>query len=206
MIMFAGLDVGGKRTEVCAIDAAGKIVWRRMVHTHRRRSGGSALEGFGMTGAFRGQYTLEFKQEAVRLVRGGVSKSSVAKTLGISGQTLHNWVKSEAAGRLREVSGKSVGADQLEIARLKAEPAKTRVERDILKKRRRILRVSRCEIRLCRATSKSLADNDAMPGAEHQRQRLSPISSAPDGGHPFLWAWLPDWRCALAGSREGDFQ
>jgi transposase len=117
-----------------------------------------------MTGAFRGQYTLEFKQEAVRLRRGGESKSSVAKTLGISGQMLHNWGKSEAAGRLREVSGKSVGAEQLEIARLKAEPAKTRVEHDIIKKRRRILRVSRGEIRLCRSTSKSLADNDGNAG------------------------------------------
>ncbi len=34
MTMFAGLDVGGKRTAVCVIDAAGKIVWRGMVDTH----------------------------------------------------------------------------------------------------------------------------------------------------------------------------
>jgi transposase-like protein len=87
-----------------------------------------------MNGAFRGQYTLEFKQEAVRLVRGGEAISSVAKTLGMSGQTLHNWVKAEAAGRLREVAGKAVSAEQMEIARLKAELAKTRMERDILKK------------------------------------------------------------------------
>jgi transposase-like protein len=87
-----------------------------------------------MNGAFRGQYTLEFKQEAVRLVRGGEAISSVSKSLGISGQTLHNWVKAEAAGRLREVAGKTVSAEQMEIARLKAELAKTRMERDILKK------------------------------------------------------------------------
>jgi transposase len=83
-----------------------------------------------MNGTVRGQYTLEFKQEAVRLVRGGQATSWVAKTLGISGQTLHNWVKAEAAGRLREVAGKAV----MEIARLKAELAKARMERDILKK------------------------------------------------------------------------
>lgn len=88
----------------------------------------------------RGQFTLEFKQEAVRLVRGGEAISSVAKTLGMSGQTLHNWVKADAAGKLREVAGKSISAEQMEIARLKAELAKTRMERDILKKRRRILR------------------------------------------------------------------
>jgi len=87
-----------------------------------------------MKGAVRGQYTLEFKQEAVRLVRGGEGVSSVAKTLGISGQTLHNWVKAEAAGQLHDVAGKAVSAEQMEIARLKAELARTRMERDILKK------------------------------------------------------------------------
>jgi transposase len=86
-----------------------------------------------MTGTVRGQYTLEFKQEAVRLVRGGQATFSVARSLGISGQTLHNWVKAEAAGRLREIAGRTVSAEQMEIARLKAELAKTRIERDILK-------------------------------------------------------------------------
>jgi transposase len=70
----------------------------------------------------------------VRLVRGGQATFSVARTLGISGQTLHNWVKAEAAGRLREIAGKTVSAEQMEIARLKAELAKARIERDILKK------------------------------------------------------------------------
>jgi transposase-like protein len=87
-----------------------------------------------MTDSFRGQYTLEFKQEAVRLVRGGEGVSSVARSLGISGQTLHNWVKADAAGRLRDVAGKTISAEQMEIARLKAELARTRTERDILKK------------------------------------------------------------------------
>ena len=87
-----------------------------------------------MKGAVRGQYTLEFKQEAIRLVRGGEGVSSVARTLGISGQTLHNWVKAEATGQLRDVVGKAVSAEQMEIARLKAELARTRMERDILKK------------------------------------------------------------------------
>jgi transposase len=36
------------------------------------------------------RYTLEFKQEAVRLVRGGQTVSSVAKTLGLSDQALLN--------------------------------------------------------------------------------------------------------------------
>ena len=89
-----------------------------------------------MTGLVRARYTLEFKQEAVRLVRGGQTVSSVAKTLGLSDQTLHNWLKAEAAGGLREITGKVVSAERMEIARLKAELAKTRMERDILKNRR----------------------------------------------------------------------
>ena len=73
-------------------------------------------------------------QLAAAMVRGGQATFSVARTLGISGQTLHNWVKAEAAGRLREIAGKTVSAEQMEIARLKAELAKARIERDILKK------------------------------------------------------------------------
>jgi len=53
---------------------------------------------------------------------------------GFYNQTLHNWLKAEAAGGLREITGKVVSAEQMEIARLKAELAKTRMERDILKK------------------------------------------------------------------------
>ena len=56
-----------------------------------------------MKGAVRGQYTLGFKQEAVRLVRGGEAVSSVAKTLGISGQTLHNWVKGDDAKEMKSL-------------------------------------------------------------------------------------------------------
>ena len=32
--MFAGLDVGFKRTSVCIVDETGKIVWRGVVDTH----------------------------------------------------------------------------------------------------------------------------------------------------------------------------
>ena len=38
------------------------------------------------------------------------------------------------AGQLREVAGKAVSAEQMEITRLKAELARMRMERDILKK------------------------------------------------------------------------
>lgn len=34
MTMFAGLDVGGKRTTMCVVHEAGKVVWRGVVDTH----------------------------------------------------------------------------------------------------------------------------------------------------------------------------
>ena len=34
MTMFAGLDVGFKRTAVCVVNDRGEIVWRGMVDTH----------------------------------------------------------------------------------------------------------------------------------------------------------------------------
>ena len=88
----------------------------------------------------RSDFTLEFKKEAVRLVRSGQRQSEVSALLGISGQTLHNWVKAEAAGRLLERAGvKAISAEQMEISRLKAELARTRMERDILKNQRGLM-------------------------------------------------------------------
>ena len=88
-----------------------------------------------MKDGVKARYTLEFKREAVRLAHSGEKVSAVARTLGVSGQSLDNWVKAEAAGRLRDVRGKAVTAEQMEIARLKAELSRVRMERNILKKR-----------------------------------------------------------------------
>ena len=44
----------------------------------------------------RARYTLEFKQEAVRLVKGGQSIAAAARTLCIVEQTLFNWVMRRA--------------------------------------------------------------------------------------------------------------
>ena len=79
----------------------------------------------------RARYTLEFKQEAVRLVRGGEKLSAVARTLGVSTQSLDNGVKAEVSGRLRDVRGKALTAAQMEVARLTAELSRVRMERDI---------------------------------------------------------------------------
>jgi transposase len=87
-----------------------------------------------MTESRRSRYTLEFKIEAVRLVQGGQSIAAVAKILGIAEQTLHNWIKRQAKGDLAGPNSKPVSPEQMEISRLRAELARVKMERDILKK------------------------------------------------------------------------
>ena len=82
----------------------------------------------------RSRYTQEFKQEAVRLVQTGQSMAAVSRSLGVVEQTLFNWVKASREGRLTGTDSKSVSAEQMEISRLRAELARVKMERDILKK------------------------------------------------------------------------
>ena len=82
----------------------------------------------------RGQYTAEFKLEAVRLVKGGQTATETAKVLGIPKQTLDNWVRRSAKGVLVGAGDKPVSPEQMELARLRAELARVKMERDILTK------------------------------------------------------------------------
>lgn len=87
-----------------------------------------------MTKTVRSRYTLEFKQEAVRLVQSGQSMAAVSRSLGVVEQALFNWVKANREGRLNGADSKPVSAEQMEISRLRAELARVKMERDILKK------------------------------------------------------------------------
>jgi len=83
----------------------------------------------------RAQYTLEFKQEAVRLVESGQSMRAAARQLNVAEQSLFNWVKAQREGRLQGVAGsRTVSAEQMEISRLRTELAQVKMERDILGK------------------------------------------------------------------------
>lgn len=86
----------------------------------------------------RAKYTQDFKLEAVRQVRTGQAVSVVAKVLGIPKASLGNWVRLAAKGELGGVAGddkaSKVTNEQMEIARLRAEVARLRMERDIAKK------------------------------------------------------------------------
>ena len=67
-----------------------------------------------MTKTTRARYTLEFKQEAVRLVEGGQSIAAAARTLGLVDQTLFNWVKAHRQGKLKGADSKpAVSAEQM---------------------------------------------------------------------------------------------
>jgi len=82
------------------------------------------------------RYTNEFKLEALRMVGAGQSIAAVAAILGISSKTLYNWSKAQQAGWL---SGAGVRAspEQMELARLRAELSKTKMELAIVKKLQR---------------------------------------------------------------------
>ena len=83
----------------------------------------------------RKNYTVEFKQEAVRQVTAeGKSQAQVARELGIPEQTLDNWRRAYKSGKLVIGREKSVTPEQMELARLRAENSRLKMEMEILKK------------------------------------------------------------------------
>lgn len=57
-----------------------------------------------------------------------------AKTLGIPKQILENWVRLHGKGKLKVAGDQPVSLEQMKLARLRAENARFKVERDILGK------------------------------------------------------------------------
>jgi transposase len=81
-----------------------------------------------MTKAKRARYTLEFKQEVVRLVESGQTIAAAARSVGMVEQTLFNWVKASREGTLKGADRPSkVSAEQMEISRLRAELARVKM-------------------------------------------------------------------------------
>jgi transposase len=61
-----------------------------------------------MTKTTRARYTLEFKQEAVRLVKGGQAVPVTAKLLGVPVQTLGNGIHLSEKGQPKGAGDKPV--------------------------------------------------------------------------------------------------
>lgn len=79
-------------------------------------------------------YTIEFKELAVKRIKDGQSVSMVCKELGLSDQTVRNWVKAAAEGKLAGAGGKIVTPEEMELSRLRAENLRLKRENEILKK------------------------------------------------------------------------
>ena len=58
----------------------------------------------------------------------------MSKELGLSDQTLRNWVKASAAGKLGGAGSKQVTPAEMELSRLRAENFRLKRENEILKK------------------------------------------------------------------------
>ena len=79
------------------------------------------------------EYTAEFKEQAVKRTH-EVGIGVAARELGLVEQTLRNWVKAAAAGKLSAPGVKPVTPEQTELSRLRAENARLKMHVDILKK------------------------------------------------------------------------
>lgn len=81
-------------------------------------------------------FTREFKVEAVKLVtERGMAAAQAARDLGIGANVISRWVREAKADKTHAFPGRGqMKPDDAELARLRKELARTKAERDILKK------------------------------------------------------------------------
>ena len=83
------------------------------------------------------KYTNEFREAAVKqVINGGRSMPSVARSLEMSTKTLENWVYRARKGQavVKRQPVRPVTELEAEVARLRQENMKLRLEKEILKK------------------------------------------------------------------------
>ena len=78
-------------------------------------------------------YPEPFRREAVELVRQGRAIPDVAESLGVSAQSLRNWVKQDQLDR-RERDDGLTSAERDELRELRKRVKRLEQERDILKR------------------------------------------------------------------------
>ena len=84
-----------------------------------------------------GNYTKEFREQAVKLVtEGGFSIPEASKRLELPKSTLGNWIRIYHKGTLGDVgkNHRPLTEIEMELAQVKRELAQVKMERDILKK------------------------------------------------------------------------
>jgi len=84
----------------------------------------------------RRSFTQEYKLEAVKLVlERGVTVAQASRDLGLHSNVLRKWVKDARANGHQAFPGRGKQRpDDAEVSRLRQELARTKAERDILKK------------------------------------------------------------------------
>jgi transposase len=79
-------------------------------------------------------YTIEFKELVVKRIKDGQSVSRVCKEFGLSDQTVRNWVKAAAEGKLAGAGSRAVSPEEMDLSRLRAENLRLKRELEIIKK------------------------------------------------------------------------
>jgi len=82
----------------------------------------------------RRQFTEEFKEETVRLVRSGKSTGQVARDLDLTPSAVERWVKQADIEVGRGPTGALTRAEREELVRLRRDNRQLQMEREILKK------------------------------------------------------------------------
>jgi len=83
------------------------------------------------------EYTAEFKELLVKRVKAGQRVGTVARELGLIEQTLRNWVKAAATGKLNGPGSKMVTPEQMELSQVRAENIRLKRENEIRARHKR---------------------------------------------------------------------
>ena len=123
--------------------------------------------------AARARYTLEFKQEEVRLVESGQSMAAAARDMGMAEQTLFHGVKAQRQGRLSGSPAAECPAPNRGRS-VAGEPSwhASRGSATSWEKRPRTSPKAGSEVRLYSTAPAAVAHSCAMPRAGCQRGRI----------------------------------
>lgn len=126
------------------------------------------------------RYTAEFRREALRMVDGGKSATTVSAELGVSMGTLRQW-RSQAEGVAARggESGSSGESVTAENDRLKRELKALRMEFEIAKKAVAFFHATAHEVHLHRSRESALPRDGSMPVLGSQHERLLRVAGRP---------------------------